>query len=127
MTRAVELGRLYAQARRDLAIRQWTGVTPDWPERPVWLPADFGELELTAIAFSFRREWANDYPPPADGIVPPPPEGAEDWSWIGYDWDIDALISHIDGMAETTAAAVAFKLAPLDELEYRLTAAIEGA
>jgi hypothetical protein len=116
MTRGVELGQLYTAARRDLVMRQWLGVAPDW-DRPEWLPADFGELEVAGIADSWRQAWAIEFPARADGVVPEPPEGADGWNWIGFDWDVDAMKERIDADIETSACAMAHRLGLLDNEE----------
>jgi hypothetical protein len=45
----------YVAGRRALAYRQLLGYTAPWPDRPVGIPADFGELDLAALANQLRE------------------------------------------------------------------------
>jgi hypothetical protein len=117
-TPATALSQLYHRARQDLVMRQWTGIAPDWPDRPEWLAPDFSEIEMAAITDELRRAWAIEYPAPADGVVlDDPPEGAAGWGWTCFDWDLDTLLTHIDGQLETNAATVAHRLGLLNTAE----------
>lgn len=106
MTERAEVFNLYAAARRDLTLRERLGAAPPWPERPAWLAADFGELEMAAIADDFRRVWLAGAPPPGN-FPENVPESSEGWTLAAPDDDPDGIMAAIDAQTARDVDGVA--------------------